>query len=869
MPRSKPKKKSSVKKAGRDRRKKTGSAGSGRTPKRRTTSVSPARPAKLSTAKPAEIPVAKLRWTCPGDKLTFASTKEVEVCRKIIGQERALGAVRLGLGIESAGYNIYVAGFVGTGRNTTIKRLLEELEKGETPPNDLCYVNNFKNPDLPCLIALPAGRGKVLRNDMSLLIETLKRNIPLIFEDERYQETRKKVVETFKNREKDILKSLEKQVEAEGFVLAQVQTGPYTRPEVLPVAGENAVSMEALEKQVEEGKLEQAELEKKRQQYERLSGELENAFKDVRKIEKQMKYELDNFDMKAVMPLVRDAIGELKQKYADVAKLQTYFEDVEKDIIENIDRFKPKGEQPAVLAPFMPFQPRVDEFQEYDVNVVVDNSETKGRPVVTETTPTYRNLFGSIERTVGRFGEWKSDFTRVKAGSLLRANGGYLVLNALDVLIEPGVWHTLKRTIRNRIIEIQPYDPFYLFASTSLKPEPVDFDLKVVMIGDNYLYYLLYTYDEDFRKTFTVKADFDTVMTRNKDSIYDYACFIAKVVTDEGLRHFDRTGVGAVVEYGARLSGHQEKMTARFLQLADIVREADYWAAKTKSEFVKAEHVEKAIEQKVLRVKLIEEKVQELIERGVLMIDIEGSKVGQVNGLSVYDLGDHMFAKPSKITAQTSLGRAGIINIEREANLSGRTHDKGVLIMTGYVRAMYARERPLTLSASLCFEQSYSGVEGDSASAAELFAFISSLSEVPLRQDVAVTGSVNQMGEIQPIGGANEKIEGFFDVCKAAGLSGKQGVMIPERNIQDLMLRNDVVKAVAAGKFHVYAIKKVEEGIEILTGVTAGVRGKDGRYPDGTVNFLVEKKLDEMSDKMREFGERNGEERPRGGGKKK
>lgn len=822
----------------------------------------------MTKKKPARVPVEKLRWTCPVDKLGFKTTKDVEVCTKIIGQERALGAIRLGLDIESVGYNIFVAGFVGTGRNSTIKRLLEELEKGETSPDDLCYVHNFHNPDMPSLIPLPAGKGKVFRNDMNLLIETLRRNVPLIFEDERYQENRKKIVETFKNREKEILKSLEKRVESEGFVLAQVQTGPYTRPEVLPLVGENAVAMEQLEKSAEEGKLQQAELEKKKQQHEELSEKLENAFKDVRRIEKQMKGELDGFDLQAVLPLVKDAIGELKQKYAKHKKLLAYFGDVEKDITENIDKFKPRGEQPPMLVPFMPLPQRADEFLEYDVNVVVDNSETRGRPVIIETTPTHRNLFGSIERVVGRFGEWRSDFTRIKAGSLLRANGGYLVLNALDVLTEPGVWQTLKRTIRNRIVEIQPYDPFYMFSGTSMKPEPVNFDLKVVMTGDTYLYHLLYTYDEDFRKTFKVKADFDTVMTRNKESIYDYACFIAKVVTDEKLRHFDRTGVAAVVEYGVRLGGHREKMTARFLEIADIIREACYWASKAKSELVKAEHVDKAMEEKVYRVRLVEEKIQELIDRGVLMIDIGGSRVGQVNGLSVYDLGDHTFAKPSKITAQTGIGRSGIINIEREANLSGRTHDKGVLIMTGNVRAMYARERPLTLSASICFEQSYAGVEGDSASAAELFAFVSSLSGVPLRQDLALTGSVNQMGEIQPIGGVNEKIEGFFDVCKAKGLTRRQGVIIPERNVQDLMLRKDVVAAVSNGRFHIYPIRKVDEGIELLTGRPAGARDKKGRYPKGTVNYLVDAKLEEMSRKMTEYGEKPGDGGTRNSGRK-
>ncbi|UCF79663.1 MAG: AAA family ATPase [Candidatus Eiseniibacteriota bacterium] len=811
---------------------------------------------KTRRKKSTEVPASKLRWKCPVDELDFATTEDLQPSTEIIGQERALRAIRLGLDIESPGYNIYVAGFVGTGRNTTIKRLLEELDKGETPPSDLCYVHNFRNPDMPSLIELPAACGKGLRNDMSLLIETLQRNIPLVFENERYQESRKKLIETFKEREKQLLKTLEKQVEEEGFVLAQIQAGPYTRPEVVPVVGEDAVSFDTLEKYVEEGKVTREDFDKRKEQYKRLSTELESTFKDVRKIEKEMRQEVERFDMKAVLPLVKDAIGELIQKYADYRKLVTYFEDVEKDIIENIDRFKPKAEQPAMFTPFVPMQPAQDEFLEYRVNVLVDNSETKGRPVIIETTPNYRNLFGTIERVVGRFGEVRSDFTRVKAGSLLRANGGYLVLNALDVLIEPGVWHAIKRTIRNRVIEVQPYDPFYLFAGTSLKPEPVDFNLKVVMIGDAYLYHLLYTYDEDFKKIFKIKADFDTVMPRDKGAIRDYAAFLTRVCADEGHPHFEKTGVAAVAEYGARLAGNREKLTTRFLKIVDIAREACYWASKDKTKLVQGGHVEKAIEEKIYRVKLVEEKIQELIERDVLMIDIEGEKVGQVNGLSVYDLGDHVFGRPSKITCQTSMGRAGIINIEREANLSGRTHDKGVLILSGYIRAMYARERPLTLSASLCFEQSYTGVEGDSASAAELFAFLSSLSEVPLRQEVAVTGSVNQKGDIQPIGGVNEKIEGFFDVCRAKGLSGRQGVMIPARNVDDLMLRPDVVEAVKKGKFHVHAITTAEEGIEILTGMPAGKRRADGTYPKGSVNFHVDRKLSELSEKMKSFAEK-------------
>jgi ATP-dependent Lon protease len=448
---------------------------------------------------------------------------------------------------------------------------------------------------------------------------------------------------------------------------------------------------------------------------------------------------------------------------------------------------------------------------------------------------------------------WKTDFTKIKSGSFLRANGGYLVLNALDVFIEPGVWIALKRTLRNRTMEMQSFDPFYLFASSALKPEPIDVKVKVVMIGDAYLFEMLYAVDEDFKKIFKVKADFDTVMERNEESQQKYAAFIQKICSDEKLLPFERSGAAAVIEYGVRLAGRQKKLSTEFHRVTDILREASYWAGKDGSPAVTEKHVDQAIAEKIYRKKMIEEKLQEMIEDGIILIDSEGSRVGQVNGLSVYDMGEYSFGKPSRITAQTSMGKAGIINIEREADLSGRTHNKGVLILAGYLRGKYAQDKPLTLTASICFEQSYGGIDGDSASSTEVYAILSSLAEVPLRQEVAVTGSVNQNGEIQPIGGVNQKIEGFFDVCKARGLTGTQGVMIPHQNIGDLMLRKDVVQAVSEGKFRVYPVKTIDQGIEILTGVAAGERKPDSTYPEESVNFRVNKKLLDLAKSMKGF----------------
>jgi lon-related putative ATP-dependent protease len=495
----------------------------------------------------------------------------------------------------------------------------------------------------------------------------------------------------------------------------------------------------------------------------------------------------------------------------------------------------------------------VDTFTEYQVNVLVDNSEVKGAPVIIETSPTYRNLFGTIERNWGMGGIGKADFTKIKGGSFLRANGGYLVLNALDVLIEPGVWVALKRTLRNRSIEMQSFDPFYLFASSALKPEPIEARVKVVMVGDAYLYETLYAVDEDFKKVFKIKADFDTVMERKNETQAQYASFISKICHDEKLLNFDRSGVAAVIEYGVRLAGRQKKLSAEFHRITDILREANYWAKRDQSDKVGEKHVDQAIAEKIYRKKMIEDKIQEMIDDGIILIESDGAAVGQVNGLSVYSMGEYAFGKPSRITAKTSMGKAGIINIEREADLSGRTHNKGVLILAGYLRGKYAQDKPLTLTASLAFEQSYGGVDGDSASSTEVYAILSSLSGLPLRQDIAVTGSVSQNGEIQPIGGVNQKIEGFFDVCRNRELTGKQGVMIPHQNVGDLMLRKDVVEAVAAGRFHIYPVRNIDQGIEILTGVSAGEKSGDATYPAGSVNDLVDQKLRELAERMKEF----------------
>jgi ATP-dependent Lon protease len=642
----------------------------------------------------------------------------------------------------------------------------------------------------------------------------------------------------------------------EGFAVVQVQLGPIVRPEIFPVLKEKVTPWEQLERLVKQGDFSEKEFEKLKSKHEQLTDALENAIRETRKIEKSVQEAVDHLKHQICRPVISGLIAELKEKYP-APDAQEYFKEVESALLDNLERFRDGQENKTAPLLFEGAAQPKDELIEFSVNVLVDNSNLERAPVIIETAPNYKNLFGTIERVVDRGGVWHTDFRKIKAGSLLQANGGYLVLNLIDTVTEPGVWTALKRTLKNRKLDIQAYDPFNFYSTFALKPEAVEVDVKVVMIGDAYIYQLLYLYDEDFKKIFKVKAEFDTVMNKDAEAIHDYAAFVKKICDDEKLLPVTSAGVAEIIEYGVRLAGRQNKISTRFSDIADLLREAQYWAREDGSKVIEGKHIKKAIEEKIYRAQMYEEKIQEMIEEGVLMIDIEGKKVGQVNGLSVFDTGEYSFGRPTKITAEVSMGRAGIINVEREADLSGKTHNKGVLIIGGYFRGKYAQDKPLTMSASLAFEQSYSGVDGDSASAAEIYAILSELSGLPLRQDIAVTGSVNQKGEIQPIGGVNQKIEGFFEVCKAKGLTGEQGVIVPHQNVDDLMLKPEVVEAVAAGQFHIYPVQTIDDGIEILTGVKAGKKREDGAYPEDSVNFLVDLRLKELAHGMKEFYDGN------------
>ncbi|MBI4419149.1 MAG: AAA family ATPase, partial [Ignavibacteriales bacterium] len=649
----------------------------------------------------------------------------------------------------------------------------------------------------------------------------------------RYQEARKNTLQHFQERQKSVLQDFEKRVKEQGFDLVQVQVGNMMRPDVVPVVNEQPLNLDQAEALVAKGEITKEDFERMKGTQADLEKQMSAVFRELRNIEKKVQQSLVELEERLVMPIVDEGVEVLKATYDD-PKVQSYLNDIREDIRQHLDRFHGK---PAI-APEQQAdesQEEQDDFLEYKVNVLVDNGDMDKIPIIIETNPKYKNIFGTLERELERSGIWKTDFMRIKAGSLLRADGGYLVLNALDTLIEPWAWQDLKRTLRTGKMEIHTYEPVFSFAPTGMKPEAIEINVKVIMIGDAELYHLLYDRDEDFKKIFKIRADFDSEMPKDDSSIGQYVRFLKMVCDEEKLRPFDASALAQIIEFGVRLAGRQKKISTRFNIIADVAREANYWALKSEEKVVSAAHVEKAVEEREYRVKLVEDKIQELITDGTFMIDMEGKTVGQVNGLTVYDLGEHAFGKPTRITARTSLGRSGVINIERESDLSGPTHNKGVAILTGYLRSRFAQRIPLVMDASITFEQSYGGVDGDSASSTEIYAILSSLSHLPIRQDIAVTGSVNQKGEIQPIGGVNLKIEGFFDACRAKGLTGTQGVVIPAKNVPELMLREDVIEAVRKKQFHIYAVETVEEGIEILTGVRAGGQDKKGDFEKGTV----------------------------------
>jgi len=799
------------------------------------------------------IPPEKLRWKLDPQTLPFETTGELDPLKEIIGQDRALEAFRFGLGVRKQGYHVFVTGSTGTGRMTTVLKILQEMASKEALPDDLCYVYNFKNSESPRLLRFQAGMGRKFRDDIHSFVENLKKDVPMLFESEDYLTMKKEILERYEEKGKQFFKDLDVRVKEEGFAIVQVQMGQMTRPVVMPIVNDQPIPMEKLETIVDRGEYPQEKFETIKTKHHQLTEQVDRIFLEIRDMQREVQKQLEEMDRYVFLKSVANPVDELKKTYAG-EKAHTYLDEMTQDMADNLIAFRMGPQQPAIAGMAMPFG-QGNPFQPYQVNLLVDNGDTEAQPIIVENYPNFKNLFGSVERVVDRSGIWTTDFSRIHAGSLLKANGGFLLINLLDAILEPGVWQGLKRALKSNCFEPQTFDPFYLFTTTGMTPEPIELDLKVVVISNSYLYYILNAYDEDTRKIFKVRADFANAMNTTEETIQQVAQYIRLKSDEDKLKPFDRTAVAGIVEEAVRMTGRKEKITTHLLRIEELLVEADFRAQREGIDTVSARHVEQAIQSRVYRSNLIEEQIQEMIDRGTLLIDTEGAVVGQINGLSVYLLGDYAFGRPTRITATTSMGRGGVINIEREADLSGSTHNKGVLILGGYLRRKYAQKKPLSMTASLAFEQSYSGVDGDSASSTEIYAILSSLSGCPLRQDLAVTGSVNQKGEIQAIGGVNEKIEGFFDCCRAKKLTGTQGVLIPASNEQDLMLRADVIEAVTRGEFHIYRVETVDQGIELLTGIPAGEPDAEGVYPEGTIHGRVHAKLDELAKGLKEFGE--------------
>jgi ATP-dependent Lon protease len=796
--------------------------------------------------KPKELTANELRWKCDPALLEFESTTELEPIESIVGQERALKALKLGVDINAPGYNIYIAGLSGTGKQTSVKQLLEKISTTCPQLYDYVYVNNFQDPDCPLLLMFPAGKAKEFKKDIETLISFLREKIPLHLDSESYINKKKAVLDLYKDQQKNLLGEFEERLRKDGFSLGQVQVGDVTRPDIVPLVDNKPVALFQLSSLVEEGKLTQENVKQINNKYDVWEEELYKVFKQGMKIEQEIQNKATELEKNEVETIIKGALSDILDKYQD-EKVLKYLANVKTSILNHLQIFKGQKPEGKTVEDFS-----IDDYHEYEVNIILDNSGTKKSPVIVEITPNSTNLFGTIEKTNDGRGSFYADFTKIKAGSLLKANGGYLVLRAIHLFEEPGVWQKLKRVLNYRQLEIQDAFSFYPLSPSILKPEPIEITAKIILMGSNHIYSLLSGYEDDFKKIFKVKADFDDEITRTNEIMVEYARVIKKLIRNEKLLEFNKSAIAYMLELAARYAGNKQKLTTRFSFLADIAREANFWALQNRKSIVSANDVKNAYTQARVRHSLQEDKISEMILENSILIETSGERVGCINGLAVYGNDYYAFGKPVRITSTVSLGSGGFINVEREAGLSGKTYDKGVLIISGYIRETFGKNFPLSFVANFVFEQSYGPVDGDSASAAEVYTLISSLSELPLKQSYAVTGSVNQKGEIQPIGGVNEKIEGFFDICKSRGLTRKQGVIIPAQNIRDLMLRDDVVQAVKRKEFHIFPIEKIEDGVRILLGKEAGSRDDAGQYTKNSVFELVDHNLKRMYDKAKE-----------------
>lgn len=788
-----------------------------------------------------ELPVESLRWTCDPKIIGAKSTEELKPLDVMVGQPRAYQALLFGFQVKEPGFNIFAAGPPATGKTVTTIDFLEEIAKKKPTPPDWCYVNNFDDEYQPRTLRCPPGLGKQLKQDMRELVQAARIAIPQLFEGEDYAAKRDQILKkTNQKRQEDVAK-MSRVADEEGFTMQLTAIGI----SLVPVLKGHPLSQEQfllLSKQ---------EQQKITQKMEEVKEKLSPFLRELRDLESLAHKEMSEFDRQVALYAIDHLMSKLLEKYKEHPEITDFLREVLTHIVDDLDRFRGGGTEKKESSQDTWLEEL--SFRVYDVNVIADNSRVEGAPVVFEQNPTYDNLLGRIEKE-SQQGTLTTDFTLIKGGSLHRANGGYLIIRAEQLLRDLNVYDALKRMLKANELTIEDLPQRAGYASVrSLSPKPIPLELKVILIGDSNTYQLLFSYDPEFRELFKIKADFDYTMEKNERNIRDYASFFTTLAINENLKHLDASAIARLVEHSSRLAEDQDKLSTQFGLVADVVREANFYASLDSSTYITANHVEKTIEARIYRSNLVQEKLREYIDRNVIFISTEGGVVGQINGLSVLSIGDFSFGAPSRITVAVGLGKEGLIDVQREVNMSGPIHGKGVMIIAGYLASRFARDKPLTLSARVVFEQNYEGVEGDSASSTELYALLSSLSGVPIKQSFAVTGSVNQVGEVQPIGGANEKIEGYFEVCKARGLNGQHGVVIPQNNVRNLMLKKEVVDAVKTGKFHIYTVRTIEEGIEILTGVPAGKQLQDGTFEKDSIYDRVDKRLREMAETTRRF----------------
>jgi lon-related putative ATP-dependent protease len=798
-----------------------------------------------------ELSAKQLRCYCDPKEFKFTSTKNLPELEEFIGQDRALSALSFGIEIKDHGYHIYALGPVGTGKTTIVRKFLERDAKNKPAPDDWLYINNFEDQDKPRTLHLPAGKGREFKDDMDRMVVELKTEVPKAFEGKDYEQEQEQIEQEFQKRIKELLLELEKKAEQTGFKLLQTPQGMAA----VPISEEKAF---ALEKETELGKKDRQETEVKQEE---LQVRMRETLRQVEELQKQGKDRMHELDQRVIGFAVDHLINDLKKKYTNYEPVVKFLSETRANLLKNVQAFKQikqmeRMPQPSKIS--MMFGGQEPAFDEYRVNLIIDNGKLQGAPVILEKNPIGPNLLGRIEQQ-GWFGTLVTNFRMIKAGSLHKANGGYLIIEALDLLTKPLAWQILKRALKNKEIAVESMaEALGAFITRTLEPEPIPLRTKVILIGDPFLYYLLFNWDQDFTELFKIKADFETRMDLKPESTRQYAQFVGSICREENLKHFSPSAVARIVEYGARTVDHQKKLGTKFGDIVDLIRQSNYWANTNGNKLVQSKDVQKALDEKMYRSNRIEQLIQEMIKEGTILIDTKGKVLGQINGISILSLGDYSFGKPSRITVRTYVGNEGVMNIDREVKLGGPIHNKGTMILSGFFGGKYATNIPLAFSASITFEQLYEEVEGDSATSAEIYALLSSLSGYPIRQDLAVTGSANQHGEVQAIGGVNEKIEGFFQVCKIKGLTGKQGVIIPKSNTDHLMLHDNVIDAVKQGKFHIYAISNINQGIELLT-------GKDSKI----IDKAVQQKILELAKKAKEFGEKKGKKKPKNNNKRK